>query len=52
MEIITKKLDELIPADYTAQHHVAVVGHAVRHHVLPLEEVDIMVVHADILDVA
>ena len=37
--------------DLPVDDHVAVVGHAARDDVLSLEEVDVVVVHADVLDV-
>ena len=32
-------------------HEIGVVGHPERHHVLPLEQVDLVVIHANVLDV-
>ena len=33
------------------QHHIGVIGHAVGHNILPLEQINFMVVHSNILDI-
>ncbi len=37
--------------DLFVQHHIGVVGHTVWHQILALEQVNLMVVYADILDI-
>ena len=37
--------------DLLVEHDIRVIRHAVFHHILPLEQVDVVVVHADVADV-
>ncbi len=37
--------------NFFIQNHVGIVGHPIRHHILPLEQIHLMIVHANIANI-